>query len=90
MDLCVFGCADTNDWLRYIKDMFTVELKEHPQWSQFDFHIRCYPIDPHNFPFQVRLGCFSGYLLYLLVYSTDFKNFTDIRRAIKSNEKVSK
>ena len=54
MDLCVFGCADTNDWLRYTKDMFTVELKEHPQWSQFDFHIRCYPIDPHNFPFQVR------------------------------------
>lgn len=54
MDLCVFGCSDTNDWLRYIKDMFTGELKEHPQWSQFDFHIRAYPIDPHNFPFQVR------------------------------------
>ena len=31
MDLCVFGCADSHDWLRYIKDMFTTELKEHPQ-----------------------------------------------------------
>ena len=54
MDLCIFGCKDTFDWIRYIKDMFTNELSEHPQWSQFDFHIRGYPIDPDNFPFQPR------------------------------------
>ena len=34
MDLCIFGCSDSFDWVRYVKDMFTTELKEHPQWHQ--------------------------------------------------------
>ena len=44
MDLCVFGCADSHDWLRYIKDMFTTELKEHPQLGCFSSriaYVRC-------------------------------------------------
>ena len=54
IDLLLLGCNDAGGMMRCLKDLFTIELKDMPVWHQFCFHVRQYPIDPFNFPFQVR------------------------------------
>ena len=34
--------------------MFTIELKDQQQWCKYNFHVSPWPIDPLDFPFEVR------------------------------------
>ena len=58
--------------------MFTIELKENQQWCQFNFHVRAWPIEAENFPFQIRaLRRIRRAKTKLLIYTKEMEEMID-------------